>query len=143
MFGRILYFLFIFLFLIGGCARPNYQTPALADKIVDQSFITVGLKFSMEWEQEPAPMRYESFLLKFYSEADPTRYIDPMGYQPHVQLWMPSMNHGSSPVQIEKLEEGFYRVQKVFFNMPGEWDLRIQLKEGNIVREQVVLKITL
>lgn len=146
MFGRVFSFLFIlsFLFLIGGCAKPNYQTLAPTDKIIDQSFITVGLMFSLKWEQEPIPMRYESFLLKFYSESDPTRSIDPpMGLQPYVQLWMSSMNHGTSPVQIEKLEEGLYRVHKIWFSMPGEWDLRIQLKEGNIVREQVVLGITL
>lgn len=41
-----------------------------------------------------------------------------------VVLWMPSMGHGSAPVRIIKLSEGQYRVDKIYFLMKGQWELR-------------------
>lgn len=51
-----------------------------------------------------------------------------------VQLWMPSMGHGSSPVQIERIANGkgtfdtaVFRVSKMNFIMEGEWEVRVTL----------------
>ena len=61
----------------------------------------------------------------------------------HVFLWMPSMGHGSSPVKIQKVADGEYDVTNVNFIMGGKWDLRIQLKEGNQVVDEVVVPLSI
>lgn len=43
-------------------------------------------------------------------------------------LWMPSMGHGSAPVQIEKTAPGIYRISRIYFIMPGDWEVRLFLK---------------
>lgn len=60
-----------------------------------------------------------------------------------VVLWMPSMGHGSSPVTIERLDRGTYRVSEVFFTMAGDWEIRVQLKAGNDVKSEAILPLSL
>jgi hypothetical protein len=60
---------------------------------------------------------------------------------PQVVLWMPSMGHGSTPSQTVRVDEGTYRTSNVFFIMPGEWEIRIQLKSGGEVTDET--RITL
>jgi protein SCO1/2 len=48
-----------------------------------------------------------------------------------VTPWMPDMGHGvfQKPLIIE-LGAGMYRVEKIYFIMPGRWQLRVDLKAG-------------
>jgi hypothetical protein len=55
-----------------------------------------------------------------------------------IKLWMPSMGHGSSPVKISQALgtagaplDGVFNVTNVFFVMPGEWEIRVIVKDGN------------
>ncbi len=46
-----------------------------------------------------------------------------------VVLFMPSMGHGSSPTKIAKLDQpGLYQVNKIYFTMPGDWEVNVVLK---------------
>lgn len=46
-----------------------------------------------------------------------------------VQLFMPAMGHGSSPTKIAKLSSvGLYLVNKIYFTMPGDWEVRLTLR---------------
>lgn len=51
-----------------------------------------------------------------------------------VELWMPSMGHGSASTQVERalgpdgeVLPGVFNVRNVQFVMPGEWEVRITL----------------
>lgn len=55
-----------------------------------------------------------------------------------VDLWMPSMGHGSSPVVIKKLGTGIYDVSEVYFIMDGDWQLRLRLKNGSTLIEEII-----
>lgn len=46
-----------------------------------------------------------------------------------VELYMPSMGHGSVPTKIEPLDDLTFRVFNVFFIMAGSWEIRIRQKE--------------
>ena len=47
------------------------------------------------------------------------------------------MGHGSSPVKIAPGSvAGVFSATEVFFVMPGEWEIWIQLKEGTKVFDQ-------
>jgi hypothetical protein len=56
---------------------------------------------------------------------------------------MPSMGHGSSPIQVTSQEIGIFLLEDIFFIMPGEWTLNIELKSGSQVLEQANLPISL
>jgi hypothetical protein len=42
------------------------------------------------------------------------------------QLWMPSMGHGSSPTTVTRTGPHSWRVDRVFFLMPGPWEIRFK-----------------
>jgi hypothetical protein len=47
----------------------------------------------------------------------------------HVELWMPAHGHGSSstPHATEAEEPGHYRISDVVFEMPGRWEVLIDV----------------
>ena len=64
------------------------------------------------------------------------------------KLWMPAMGHGSSPVKVEKAKDssgnvipGIFQGTNVYFITPGDWEVRIQLKQGSTVKEEAILAI--
>jgi hypothetical protein len=143
-----------------GCAKPKYQDAAptsppsdnsaagdpAGDKPSTQScvlfFSQQHLCVELKWKAKAVQGQFGEFTLSFFAEGHPETAIEPR-HTPAVQLWMTSMNHGSSPVTVSKVSEGVYEATKVYFVMGGEWDIRIQLKDNNEIIEQVVQKITL
>lgn len=79
-----------------------------------------------------------SFVVEFYNPDDRGQFVD-LKNELEVLLWMPSMGHGSSPVTLEKVAPGQYRVSRVFFVMRGDWEIQFKLKNGNTVLEQSAL----
>lgn len=65
-----------------------------------------------------------------------------------VQLWMPSMGHGSSPVQLDRIanakgnfDTAVYRVSKMNFIMEGEWEVRVTLTYADGTSEMKSWKV--
>lgn len=136
--------LFLALILINGCDSPAFNHKAPNNPQI-QSGIDCQLNFEsselcakIEWIIGPNGEGDNSFHLKFWhrdDELSEENFIDPTKTI-QVQLWMPSMGHGSAPVSIEKLEEGIYAVTNVEFIMPGDWDIRVKLVDGTNPIEQ-------
>lgn len=126
-----------------GCAKSNYQE--LQNNIetlamnCDLRMPSSGTCVDLTWDKMQTDSEYGEMTLKFYSKENPVVFIDPAA-TPFVQLFMPSMGHGSSPTQVQKISVGIYKVTNVYFSMPGNWDIRIQLKDGSKVIEQVIQK---
>jgi hypothetical protein len=57
-------------------------------------------------------------------------------------LWMPSMGHGSYPIQVTKISNSELQLSEIFFTMQGDWDLHLLFKENNKIHEEI-LKIKL
>lgn len=140
--------LFILLLLVA-CAKPNYiSTPtAKIESVTSEQgcllhFAMEDLCLSTEWLQKPSESDFGSMELTFRDRTNPERLVSPR-HEPHVELWMTTMGHGSSPVRIEKIEEGTYLVRDIFFIMPGPWDIRYQLKDGVTVLEQAIQQISI
>lgn len=166
-------YLLLICFTFAACAKPNYQnisilpsspqpqdsnpqsdnqteTPNSSDNSTQPQetansctlfFTQSNLCAEVLWQQTPIESTYLSLILKFYSTATHTP-TDPT-VLPQVVLWMPSMNHGSSPSKTEKISTGLYRVFNIYFIMPGEWDIHFQLKQGSQINDDVIQKITL
>jgi len=108
-------------------------------------FQTSGACLIHNWEKIPKDSELLSFTFKISrpnaldNTPVPFEFAQPL----EVVLWMPSMGHGSSPVELEKIDSGTYRASRVFFSMPGEWEIRIEVKNGAALADQAVLNITL
>jgi hypothetical protein len=126
------------------CAKPNYQdrkdtsASTTSSDTCALNFKTQNLCLSLQWEKMPTQDSMGSFLISFYAPETPAIAEDPV-LSPFVILWMPSMGHGSSPVTVQKVETGLYRASRVFFVMPGEWDIHLQLKDqdNHVVDETI------
>ncbi|WP_413287973.1 FixH family protein [Bdellovibrio sp. HCB337] len=144
MFGKIL--VLIATFVMVACAHVKEAKDTPVDPVTedmascDLSFPKSTLCASFNWEKKPTETDAGSFVLEFHGDLDPSQFVD-LIVPLHVVLWMPSMGHGSSPVTIDHLGMGQYRVSKVFFSMRGEWEIRIQLKRGDAVVEQAVTSV--
>jgi YtkA-like protein len=131
------------LMLFAGCAKPNYEDPQrdpAANQLgnCDAFFSHANACIDLIWEKKPTKDDMGSFVVEFYNPDDRSQFIDLHGTL-DVVLWMPSMGHGSSPVTVEKLAPGQYRVSKVYFIMPGDWEIQFKLKNGDTVLEQAAL----
>lgn len=136
MFSRFLLFGFLF---FSACAKPNYQNIAsgLTDSNKDLSGCALALQkinqcVSLTWIQASTDSQMGIFNLEF-SEA--------LTAEVKAVLWMPSMGHGSRPTTVTRLSETRFQISNVAFIMPGEWEIRIQVKENNQVVDEVAYKI--
>ena len=112
------------------------------DEECQMYFESEGLCLRARWQTMPTEDTFGSMILTFTEKNSPSRPVSPKR-DPFIQLWMPSMGHGSSPVTITPLDEGVYRAEDIFFIMPGPWDIRYQLKDDSSVIEEKIQKITI
>jgi hypothetical protein len=144
--------------LLSSCARPKYEVSPLTikghsggevvGKVGPAENFPCSLSFdrshyclSWKWEKKPTESDYGSFLFKIYREnlADGTPVGVDQKVMPTVVLWMPSMGHGSTPVEVQRLDVGTYRASEVFFVMPGEWEIKFQILAGSAIEEDEVV----
>lgn len=142
---------------LAGCAKPNYKEPtkpeAQSQKPQDPAgppappceLFLPQQRFcvSFKWLTQPDTQTFGNFEFKFFAQERPDLFISPSGGDVSVLLWMPSMGHGSSPVTVEKTADGEYKASKVFFIMPGSWEIHIQIKNDKTVVDEVVKKFNL
>jgi hypothetical protein len=108
-------------------------------------FAQSGLCASLTWDSTPSTEQENEFTLRFWDKANGSAagpYRD-VADELTVQLWMPSMGHGSSPVQIASQGTGVYAVSHAYFIMPGTWEVRVQLKRNHQLLEQSVVQVKL
>lgn len=120
-----------FLILLSACARPDYldETPLTPPTSQNDTqdhcpipFNQTDLCAKIIWKQNPNSTDFSEFELHFNQEVA----LENLS----VILWMPSMGHGSSPVKIEALSSMVFRIYKVFFIMPGDWEIRISINQN-------------
>lgn len=136
--------------LVSACARPNYAPSDNTDQSGQgqkpgacQARFTSGHCVSYEWEKMPTEDDFGSFIFKVFLEGDDGPMLVDLAGTMTVILWMPSMGHGSSPVEVRRLDVGTYRASDVFFTMRGDWDIRFHLKDGSNVKDQAIISLTL
>jgi hypothetical protein len=136
---KISFILFSVLVLLA-CARPEIQSGFSdqpenpAEKPNSSCQFTVSACPVITFEKAPAVRADSAFYLNFLSGpgvlASDVELIS-------VRLWMPSMGHGSSPVVIEALGPGIFRISRVFFLMDKDWQIQIRWREQGQEHEYV------
>ncbi len=111
-------------------------------------FAKVELCAKLTWASGHLPQGEDESVLfvRFWKngQANPQSgpYSDPE-QTVKVVLFMPSMGHGAPATKIEKLAQGTYRVNKASFFMPGDWEVRVQLRgDTNLVYDQASVALT-
>lgn len=148
MFGKIL--TSVLLISCVACAKPRWApnesaAPEDAQKPEDANQITAcplkfssGLCLEWDWEKEPAESEFGSLIFKTYKLENSQVVPQDLSGTAALVLWMPSMGHGSSPTTVTRIEAGTYRASRVYFVMPGAWDLHFQNKDGAKVIDEAV-----
>lgn len=102
-----------------------------------------GLLAIAVWESAPAPRVENKLTLQFQRVSDLVAASPEESVS--VELWMPSMNHGSRPTVTKAIPGvvGGYEVSKIYFVMGGDWDVRVHLTAPNGQRETQSLQLVL
>lgn len=139
--------------ILTGCAQPKYIQKNSSDSSsvsgqelkADCSLQFQNSKICLmwKWETQPTNTVMGSLILKTYrlNHYDQTSVETDMTAIPDLILWMPSMGHGSSPTVSEQIDIGTYRIKNVFFIMPGDWDLKFQVKSGNEKIDEAIVSV--
>lgn len=143
----------LFSLFLMGCAEPKYVNalnqsqpePNPQELKADclTKFSKSGLCLSWYWEKRPISTESGSLVFKTYrlNLLDQTPVETELAGPPQVVLWMPSMGHGSTPVTTEQIDVGTFRGVNVFFIMPGDWEIRFQVKIGNEIIDETQVNI--
>ena len=135
-------FILIVLFLLNSCGdspflddltEDNNKLNPLEVRTSDLIFKSLEMEGKLFWRNGPI-LFDESSLLFILTE----RGI-PKNASLKVWLWMPdpSMNHGSWPIQIEKISEGVYELKELFFTMEGRWDIHFEVSKNGVTEELI------
>lgn len=93
----------------------------------------VSYKTNINWTKGPySSPALESKILISLLDTNGNLINLPPAY--HLELWgyMPSMGHGTAyDGYIEHLGQGTYMNFELFFNMPGDWEINIEIKKGS------------
>lgn len=68
---------------------------------------------------------------------------DHLDYSLNAYIWMKSMGHGSSPITITKIAPGIYKLEEIYFSMPGDWQLHLTLNRNNTTVEDIEIEYNL
>lgn len=144
MTGKRIFFLPLILILMS-CAKPQYLASSdfrPGEKATNQFEFGKSMVW-LTWEKAPSSGPLESFILKFGRPnlGDGSPLPQDIEGEIEVELWMSSMGHGSTPVTIEKLDIGTYRVGEVFFPMTGKWEIRIRRLINGVIIEQAEVPV--
>lgn len=135
------------------CAQPKYEnvlsdspsTPP-SEKFSDCALRlkNSGYCVAWAWEQKPVGTNPGSLAFKILRPnlLDQSAMPADINTDVAIVLWMTSMGHGSTAVKVEKVDTGSYRATNVRFVMPGDWEIRFQLKNGNHIQDEAVSHIT-
>jgi len=88
------------------------------------------------WKWEEGPKQGENRLRLFFSNHE-SHQPTSLSQNLNVEIWMPGMGHGSLPTHVTSVRSGEYLIENIFFSMPGEWEIRIQLLnyDGSIAEQ--------
>jgi hypothetical protein len=142
---------FICLIFFASCAQPKYENPIGVGGTNQDQTASCSIRFqksgnclSWKWKDVSDDRnRSIDFKVSRQNLVDGTP-VELDIQEPFVKLFMPSMGHGSSPASIvSRGDVGTYSVSQLNFLMPGEWDIIIESKAGNVVLDYAVISITI
>ena len=119
-----------------GILLALWTFPAFAETLTFQNGTILA---DSQWQQGPQVSKESILLISWRDSAG-----QPLTPSFRVILWMPDMGHGSAPTKIFPLNTpGAFQVKKMFFTMPGEWEVKVELAlpNGTLEIQQFLLNL--
>ena len=91
-----------------------------------------------EWITGRPNTKTENQLKILFKPLDPQRQFVPI-HNFSFRLWMPSMNHGSVSTKIEWIAPDTVLVKNIYFIMPGQWQLQMQINDEIDLNQELSL----
>ena len=129
--------IFSFIFILAGCGKPPFLNKL--EKVsneISSVFPYEDIEFTLNWTVPPTLSELSSLEINLNKPMED-------GISLNAYLWMPEMGHGSSPIEIQKINSTNYALTDLAFIMPGLWVLHIELIENNRIVHQWQKSITL
>lgn len=96
---------------------------------LNEQFPNRNINFSINWIIKPSLEELSSFELRLAKELPTNQTLNAF-------IWMPEMGHGSSPIEISRINNNEFFMNEIAFIMPGLWVLHIEVLENNQVIDQ-------
>lgn len=121
-------------------ATPN---PPTAPETCRHIFTKSRICLEWTWVQiptasQPGILDFKTFNLGITNN---TLEFTDLENMPKVILWMPSMGHGSTPTKTTRITQGHYRSEKVFFIMPGTWQIQFQFINAQGQKDETIVNL--
>lgn len=101
----------------------GFQSQASSDGCLHK-FQKLDLCARISWKGEPSPNKINALQLTITG----TKREHYQELIPSINLWMPSMGHGSAPVVLKKTDEFIFESRRVIFPMAGNWEINISVQ---------------
>lgn len=99
-------------------------------------FSQLGLTAKYHWTQGPVISQESKLEVQIVRQSDGLPLE--LDWSPELLLWMPDMDHGSSPAAVQRVLneqgdviEGLYEFSSLYFLMEGRWEVQITLQHGD------------
>lgn len=128
------------------CANPNYVSNQKPEAITSECavrFEKLGACAKIAWVNPPAKKQDSKFQFAITGVLSEINAEKLAQATLEVELWMPSMGHGSSPTSVQKINVSTYDVSSVHFIMGGDWEIRFTLKNGSEVLDEAIFNINI
>ena len=138
------------------CAKPTLPTQPAGGPISDNPSVLASSGLSCElrfpkqnvclnwgWVKRQTDETYGVLWVKIHRPNlwDQTPVLtDPLGAL-KVELFMPSMNHGSNETATHRLDIGTFKIEDVFFIHAGDWEIRFHLYENTNLLDSLAVPI--
>lgn len=130
----------------------NRDNGQFSDESCPLAFPAAKLCASITFASQPVEREDNEAVVRFWSmEAGSASgpYVSPTS-DVGVELWMPSMGHGSAKVKVNPARDsgnavipGVFDAMPIYFVMGGDWEVWVQLKQGKKVIERAKIDLML
>ena len=114
--------------------------------LIHLKFAQGSIHAHAKWTQGPRTPDESTLHLEWKKGTDHSPVEPPGTFS--VKLYMPTMKHGSSPTQMQRVLDakgqplvGVYNVSNIYFTMGGDWDVQIALKSPSGTDEVQTFKV--
>lgn len=127
-------------------ANHSYESEAVREQLKGTMNLNkLGLNIELSWLKGPFgdPSLESRFLMIVRNQDGEITSLDSK-YHFYINAWMPSMGHGSAyDGDTELSSKGVYLHRDLYFNMPGDWEVYIDVYEGEELIDSTKLRIDL
>jgi hypothetical protein len=121
--------------LAGGCGGSDATATAEVMLHAEQGPFEGTLRI------DPSPPHVGQHQVVVVLSSDPDGQEPLEGATVLLSPWMPAHGHGSLDVEAIEAEPGVYMADDVWLNMPGIWDLRVQVASSSAEHGDLVATV--